>query len=188
MPAATIRPRTGQDLAACVSALATVQRADRYPVDWPEDPEGWLTPGGMLGAWVAAEGPAVQDPAVQEPAVQEPAVQESPVLGHVMLTRADPALADAIGAPAEGLAAVARLFVTTAARRRGLAAGLLGHAARAAVADGLRPVLEVDSGATAAIGLYERSGWRFVRAMTADWHTADGRLAVVHAYSGPPGH
>ncbi|WP_199831064.1 GNAT family N-acetyltransferase [Streptomyces sp. NBRC 110028] len=179
MPAATIRPRTGQDLAACLSALATVQRADRYPVDWPEDPEGWLTPDGMLGAWVAttAEGPAVQEPAVQEPAV----------LGHVMLTRADPALADAIGAPAEGLAAVARLFVTAAARRRGLAAGLLGHAARAAVADGLRPVLEVDSGATAAIGLYERAGWRFVRAMTADWHTADGHLAVVHAYSGPAG-
>jgi len=163
-----IRPRTDQDLAACATALATVQRADRYPVHLPDDPEGWLTPDGMLGAWVAAEGPAV--------------------LGHVTLTRTDPALADAIGAPAEGLAAIARLFVTTTARRRGLAADLLGHAARTAVADGLRPVLEVDSGATAAIGLYERAGWRFVRAMTADWHTADGRLAVVHAYSGPDGH
>ncbi|RNG17655.1 hypothetical protein [Streptomyces botrytidirepellens] len=111
MPAATIRPRTDEDPAACVTALATVQRADRYPVHWPDDPEGWLTPDGMRG-----------------------------------------------------------------------------HAARAALADGLRPVLEVDSGATAAIGLYERAGWRFVRAMTADWHTADGRLAVVHAYSGPAGH
>ncbi|MFI0821571.1 GNAT family N-acetyltransferase [Streptomyces sp. NPDC021098] len=123
MPEATVRPRTGQDLAACVTALATVQRADRYPVHWPDDPEGWLTPDGMLGAWVATEGPAVRGSAVQG----------SAVLGHVMLTRTDPALADAIGAPAEGLAAVARLFVTTAARRRGLAAGLLGHAARAAV-------------------------------------------------------
>ncbi|MFD7500608.1 GNAT family N-acetyltransferase [Streptomyces sp. NPDC059850] len=168
MPAAQIRPRTAQDLASCVSALATVQRADRYPVHWPEDPEGWLTPHDMLGAWVAAEGPAV--------------------LGHVALTRTDPALANAIGAPAEELAAVARLFVSTTARRRGLAAELLGHAARSAEADGLRPVLEVDSGATAAIGLYERAGWRFVSAMTADWHTANGQLAVVHAYSGPAGH
>ena len=172
MPDPTIRPRTGQDLAACVTALATVQRADRYPVNWPDDPERWLTPDGMLGAWVVVAAEGTEGPAV---------------LGHVLLTRTDPALAAAIGAPAEGLAAVARLFVTTAARRRGLAAGLLGHAARAAVADGLRPVLEVDSGATAAIGLYERAGWRFVRAMTADWHTADGRLAVVHAYRGPAG-
>lgn len=182
MPAATIRPRTDQDLAACVTALATVQRADRYPVHWPDDPEGWLAPAGMLGAWVATEG------AEGDSGTEGASGNEGPaVLGHVTLTRTDPALADAIGAPAEGLAAVARLFVTTAARRRGLAAGLLGHAARAAVADGLRPVLEVDSGATAAIGLYERTGWRFVRAMTADWHTADGRLAVVHAYSGPAG-
>ncbi|MGW2329133.1 hypothetical protein ACWC5C_25720 [Streptomyces sp. NPDC001700] len=91
MPAAQLRPRTDEDLAACVSALATVQRADRYPVHWPDDPQGWLTPADMLGAWVAAEGPAV--------------------LGHVTLTRTDP-----------------------------------------------------------------------------DWRTANGQLAVVHAYSGSPGH
>ncbi|SEU25694.1 GNAT family N-acetyltransferase [Nonomuraea wenchangensis] len=54
-----IRPRTPGDLEACVKALAGVHAADRYPVDWPDDPGGWLTPGGLERAWVAAEDGAV---------------------------------------------------------------------------------------------------------------------------------
>ncbi|TMR30037.1 GNAT family N-acetyltransferase [Nonomuraea zeae] len=44
---------------ACVEALAQVQAADRYPVDWPDDPAGWLTPGDGLRAWIAVEAGAV---------------------------------------------------------------------------------------------------------------------------------
>ncbi|MEU7898723.1 GNAT family N-acetyltransferase [Nonomuraea sp. NPDC049152] len=54
-----IRPRTPGDLAACVEALAKVQAADRYPVDWPDDPGGWLTPDDLTEAWVAVEAGAV---------------------------------------------------------------------------------------------------------------------------------
>ncbi|MEW9550488.1 GNAT family N-acetyltransferase [Nonomuraea sp. NPDC050783] len=54
-----IRPRAPEDLEACVRALAQVHPADRYPVDWPDDPGAWLTPRGLHQAWVAAEGGAV---------------------------------------------------------------------------------------------------------------------------------
>ncbi|MEU4514906.1 GNAT family N-acetyltransferase [Nonomuraea wenchangensis] len=54
-----IRPRTPEDLEACVKALAEVRSVDRYPVDWPDDPGGWLTPRGLERAWVAAADMAV---------------------------------------------------------------------------------------------------------------------------------
>ncbi|NUR87057.1 MAG: GNAT family N-acetyltransferase, partial [Nonomuraea sp.] len=50
-----LRPRTEGDLTACAEALAQVHAADRYPVDWPDDPAGWLTPSGLVRAWVAVE-------------------------------------------------------------------------------------------------------------------------------------
>ncbi|SEH01862.1 Acetyltransferase (GNAT) domain-containing protein [Nonomuraea solani] len=54
-----IRPRTPDDLDACVQALAEVQAADRYPVHWPDDPARWLTPDGLAGAWIAIENDSV---------------------------------------------------------------------------------------------------------------------------------
>ncbi|MFF0868493.1 GNAT family N-acetyltransferase [Nonomuraea sp. NPDC003560] len=64
-----VRLRTPADLNACADALALVHAADRYPVDWPADPQGWLTPGDLLRAWVA--------------------VEEGQVLGHVGLAGTD---------------------------------------------------------------------------------------------------
>ncbi|MGW4380792.1 GNAT family N-acetyltransferase [Kitasatospora sp. NPDC004531] len=160
-----IRPRHDDDLPSCVRTLEAVHRADGYPSVWPARPELWLTPPELLGAWVAADGPAL--------------------LGHVALTRADPALAAAVGRPSGQLAAVARLFVDRSARRGGLAAALLERAARAAAGAGRQPVLEVESGAAAAISLYERAGWRFVGSGPGGWSTADGQPAVVRTYLGP---
>ena len=51
-----IRPRLAADLNGCVSALRAVHEADAYPLNWPPDPHSWLTPSGLLEAWVA-EGP-----------------------------------------------------------------------------------------------------------------------------------
>ncbi|TDD45102.1 GNAT family N-acetyltransferase [Nonomuraea terrae] len=62
-----MRPRTPADLDACVEALAAVHAADRYPVDWPDDPARWLTPDDAIEAWIA--------------------VEDGVVLGHVALTR-----------------------------------------------------------------------------------------------------
>jgi GNAT superfamily N-acetyltransferase len=160
-----IRPRADADMSSCVEALRTVHLADRYPVDWPDDPERWLSPRAALGAWVAMAG--------------------SVVLGHVMLVPGDAVLADVVGEPPERLGAVARLFVSVPARGRGLALGLLERVTRAAVVEGLLPVLEVESGAAAAIALYERAGWRFVDTFTGDWRTAAGPPAVLRVYVGP---
>ncbi len=119
----------------------------------------------MLAAWVAVDGPEV--------------------LGHVVLARPGEALASVVGLPARRLVSVARLFVSAAARRRGTAAKLLERAVDEAAAHGLRPVLEVEAGATAAIKLYERAGWRCIGTSAADWTAADGRIAQVRSYVGP---
>lgn len=161
----TVRPRADADLSSCVEALAGVQAADRYPVDWPADPAGWLTPHGMTDAWVVVAG--------------------TDVVGHMALTPPGPALASAAGLPERRLVAVARLFVSTGARRRGVAALLLARAIETGAARGQTPVLEVETAASAAVGLYERAGWRYAGTSTADWTTADGRIARMRAYVAP---
>ncbi|MFD7202592.1 GNAT family N-acetyltransferase [Streptomyces sp. NPDC059893] len=161
----TVRLRAEADLPHCVEALAGVQAADRYPVDRPADPADWLTPHGMTDAWVVVAG--------------------ADVVGHMALTPPGPALATAAGLPERSLLAVARLFVSTRARRRGVAALLLDRAIETGAARGPRPVLEVETAASAAIGLYERAGWRHVGTSTADWTTADGRLARMRVYVAP---
>ncbi|MFG2624502.1 GNAT family N-acetyltransferase [Streptomyces sp. NPDC048473] len=167
MDAIEIRRRRGDDMKACIDALATVHEADRYPAAWPADPGSWLTPHGLLDAWVAVDGPTV--------------------LGHVALTRTEEVLAKKAGMPAAELASVARLFARAGARRRGVAGALLDAVTAAAAADGVRLVLEVEDGGTAAIALYERAGWRYVGSRTDDWTTADGRPARMHAYAAPAG-
>ncbi|MFF1397380.1 GNAT family N-acetyltransferase [Streptomyces sp. NPDC058287] len=161
----TLRPRADADLPRCVEALAGVQAADRYPVDWPADPAGRLTPHGMTDAWVVMAG--------------------ADVVGHMALTPPGLALATTAGLPEWRLLAVARLFVGTRARRRGVAALLLDRAIGTAAARGQTPVLEVETAARAAIGLYERAGRRHVGTSTADWTTADGRLARMRTYLAP---
>jgi GNAT superfamily N-acetyltransferase len=52
MPAA-IRARTREDIEQCARLLRDLDRADRYPLLWPEDVEAWFTPEGLLGSWVA---------------------------------------------------------------------------------------------------------------------------------------
>ncbi|MFD4761313.1 GNAT family N-acetyltransferase [Streptomyces sp. NPDC058439] len=167
MDGTEIRRRRDGDMEACVAALATVHEADRYPTEWPADPGSWLTPHGLLDAWVAVDGPTV--------------------LGHVALTRTGEVLAQEAGLPAAELASVARLFARSEARRRGVASALLDMVRTAAAADGVRLVLEAEEGGAAAIALYERAGWRHVGSRTDDWTTADGRPARMHAYMAPVG-
>jgi GNAT superfamily N-acetyltransferase len=160
-----IRPRRDEDLPACAEALFGVHEKDRYPVHWPADPQQWLTPDEMLGAWVAAAGPSI--------------------LGHVVLTQAGAMIAEAVGIPAARLATVARMFVSVDARRGGLATDLLDRAAQAAADAGLRAVLEVDADATGAVAFYERAGWRQVGSGTSDWIGRDGLPAKVRFYMAP---
>lgn len=158
-----IRRRRDTDMKACLDALFTVYEEDRYPARWPADPAGWLTPDGLLAAWVAVEGPDV--------------------LGHVALTRTDDVLAAEAGLPADELASVSRLFARASARRRRVAQALLDVVADAA--EGRRLVLEVEDGGRGAIALYERAGWRRTGSRPGDWTTADGRTALLHTYLAP---
>jgi ribosomal-protein-alanine N-acetyltransferase len=47
-----IRSRAATDLDDCVRLLAEVHKTAGYPVNWPADPDGWLSPDEALGCWV----------------------------------------------------------------------------------------------------------------------------------------
>src|SRR5690349_17342941 len=101
----TVRPRTDDDLEQCVLILEQVHRADAYPMFWPEDPAKWLSPRGMLGAWVAHH--------------------DGRVAGHIDLRAADADASAAVWAgatslPPERLAAIGRFFVSPDCRGRGV--------------------------------------------------------------------
>jgi GNAT superfamily N-acetyltransferase len=162
-----VRDREAGDLDPCVAALAAVHQTSGYPTNWPADPARWLTPSGILRAWIAMSS-------------------EVPVAGHVIL-RQVPAGATAGSASAGPAAAapaaeVSRLFVVPAARGQGVGRALLEEAARWAAASGLDLVLEVTDHLRAARALYERTGFRLVSTTQADWTTPDGQPVTLHHY------
>lgn len=111
----------------------------RYPVNWPADSASWLTPPGMIGAWVA--------------------IIDSGVVGHIALTAAD--LPDA--------ARVERLFADPSTPGRGIGRALLDAAQVEATRRNLRLGLEVADNCVAAIALYRRLGWREVGRAPIAW-------------------
>ncbi len=100
-----IRDRTAADLPQCVAVLTEVHRLDRYPLNWPADPERWLSPTDALHAWVAK-------------------TERGSILGHVAVHRVCPATVPASTPAAE----VSRLFVAPAARGYNVGTQLLTHA------------------------------------------------------------
>lgn len=168
----SIRDRTGNDLQECVRVLGEVHRSDGYPVNWPEDPAGWLSRGSELGAWIVEA--------------------DGRVAGHVSLA---PGGADDVApgvwsehgaerAP-DRTAVLGRLFVAPRARGRGVGALLIGRAVERARHAGLHPVLDVVSTDTAAMALYERLGWQPMATVQRQW--TPGRTVTLHCYSAPPG-
>jgi GNAT superfamily N-acetyltransferase len=153
----TIRAREAADLDACVQALADVHQGSGYPTNWPADPARWLTPPGLLQAWIATSA-------------------EVPVAGQVILCRG------AAGPAGEGAAEVSRLFVVPAARRRGVAQALLRQAIDWAAASDLDLMLEVTDHLGAARALYERTGFRLVSTGQAAWTAPDGQPVTLHTY------
>lgn len=166
----TIRQKEPRDLPACASLLRDVHAADRYPLHLPDDPMSFVEVHDALGAWVALDDGAL--------------------VGHVCLRpEANPKMmavaSEATGLPYEGLAVVARLFVSPSARRRGVGVGLLRHAASEAWALGRQPVLDVVlHSASPAVALYEREGWRMVG--TAQLTFRSGETVDEAVYVGPP--
>ncbi|WP_105972023.1 GNAT family N-acetyltransferase [Streptomyces geranii] len=163
-----IRPRTEADLDACVRVLATVHERNAYPVNWPTDPPGWLTPDALLAAWVA-EG--------------ENGESGEGILGHIVLSRSgegDAAAALWTGGPT---AVVNRLYVDPAARGRGVGAALLARAVTEAGSRSLHPVLDVASTDTAAAALYERQSWTLLAEVEQEW--GPDQRVKVRCYTAP---
>jgi GNAT superfamily N-acetyltransferase len=159
MPEIRIRDRRPCDLEGCVEALLAVHVSDGYPMNWPGDPVGWLSPADGLRAWVAvADGIGV--------------------VGHVMVQGAD--------GKSTQVASVARLFVGPQARGQGLGARLLGHARQWAEDRGIGLVLEVVADERSrAFALYERTGWRRTDTQEAPWTGPDGKTVLLHRYALP---
>lgn len=166
----SIRTRNEGDIAGCVVTLADVHREDHYPLEWPADPRAWLSPEGLLAAWVAED--------------------DGEVLGHVALCTADPGeIADrwcaALGRDVSALAEIARLFVSPQARGKSLGAALLSRASAEARQRRQHPVLEVVGSDRAAIALYERQGWRLVGSLQVPWSTPREEAPLLHAFVAP---
>ncbi|MET8079502.1 GNAT family N-acetyltransferase [Streptomyces sp. NPDC005303] len=162
-----VRPRTDDDVEACVRALAQVHRRDGYPVNWPARPGDWLTQASGLGGWVAD--------------------LDGRVAGHVSLSRSTagdlaPVLwGERNGTGPQQAAVVGRLFVAPQARGHGIGALLMGRAVREARHRGLHPVLDVVASDTAAAALYERLGWTRLATVEQRWSVS--QVVTVHCYS-----
>jgi GNAT superfamily N-acetyltransferase len=156
MTAPVVRERRPEDLVACVAGLAAGYQVDGYPLNWPADPAGWLTPAGLLHAWVAEV--------------------DGVVVGHVGVQAGD----------RPGEAVVTRLFVVPAARRRSAATALMTAALGWAADRGLRLRLEIADGPRAgAIAFYERAGWRFTHTTAAPFTDPDGGPVTLRHYEAP---
>ncbi|MEU8483205.1 hypothetical protein [Streptomyces sp. NPDC048641] len=161
----TVRPRTDADLPCCVEVLAGVQAAGCRPVDRPADPESRLTPLGMTEARSSWRAPTSSD-TWRSPRQDLPWHRPPDCPRHTWWPWR--ASSSAPAAPARsGPLLLDRAIETGAARER-------------------TAVLEVETAASAAIGLYERLGRRHAGTSTADWTTADGRLARMRTYVAPP--
>ncbi|MEV7773024.1 GNAT family N-acetyltransferase [Kitasatospora sp. NPDC086791] len=166
-----VRPRRADDLPDCVRVLGVVHSADHYPADWPDHPAAWLTPDGLLAAWIAES--------------------DGRPAGHVGLARSGPGdLAPALwsrrtGGRPELTAVIGRLYVAPGARGHHLGARLLACAVTHARALGLHPVLDVLATDTAAVALYRRLGWTHLGSGDQQW--ASGRTVTVHCFAAPRG-
>ncbi|MEI7034073.1 GNAT family N-acetyltransferase [Streptomyces pratensis] len=148
MPTATVRPRESRDLAEAATVLTAVHESDGYPVEGVEDPQAWLSPEGLLAAWVAEV--------------------DGGVVGHVAINSPQPGeevarlWREKSGDDDSRIGVLARLFVAREARKESAGKRLVEAATAYARARRLRLVLEVLTKDAAAIRLYERLGWQCI--------------------------
>ncbi|MFC8078655.1 GNAT family N-acetyltransferase [Streptomyces sp. NPDC057307] len=177
----SVRRRDVSDLDACVRVLAEVHENDGYPVNWPPEPAGWLTPPGSL-AGSPAESPA-------ESGAAWVALLDGRIVGHSCLSpaRSGDAAPDVwsgrTGMGPEKTAVVSRLFVSPKDRGHGIGALLLAETVREARERGLHPVLDVVTTDRAAAALYERQGWTLMATREQRW--GPDQTVQVHCFAAP---
>ena len=139
-----IRQRLDSDLPQAAEGLVRVHAKDGYPVEGVSQPKKWLTPDGMINAWVA--------------------VKSGIVVGHVAVNRPADEWAVSLWIERSGdsisrVAVLARLFVVPEARNLAAGESLMHAAVDYARSEGIRLVLDVLAKDAAAIRLYTRLGW-----------------------------
>jgi GNAT superfamily N-acetyltransferase len=162
----SIRVRGSVDLSSCVDVLARVHAVGGYPTNWPADPARWLTPSGLIEAWVASVGDVA-------------------VAGHMVITQPHGGEVGHGGLGGHGGRAaveIGRLFVDPEARRQGVARALMRHATDWATERGTGLTLQVTDHLRAAQALYERTGFQLAETSVAHWTTPDGQPVTVHRY------
>jgi len=163
-----VRPRTDDDLDACVRMATIIRDLDGYPTRRPLDLREFLASPDAFGAWVAE--------------------REGQVVGHVALHRhSTPEVlamaSQALLRPVEQLGVVARLLVSPDTRREKVGLTLLNTASSEAIRRDLWPILDVVTTFEAAVNLYESCGWVRVGQVTFRFH--DGGSVEEFVYLGP---
>lgn len=164
-----LRPRTADDLPACLALMRSTHERDGYPRYWRPDPERFLVNATEQAAWVAE--------------------RDEEVVGHIAVHDAaeDPTLAAAqrrTGRSPAALAVVARLLVSPTLRRAGVGRSLLQHATSWAHAQGRQPVLDVLQEAVGASRMYEGLAWQRLEPLVLP---IEGHPSLhLWVYLGPP--
>ncbi|NEB36764.1 GNAT family N-acetyltransferase [Streptomyces sp. SID14515] len=168
MPRAIVRPRESRDLAEAATVLTAVHESDGYPVEGVEAPEAWLSPEGLLTAWVAElDGNLVGHVAINSP-------QPGEEVARIWREKS--------GDDNSGIGVLARLFVAREARKESAGKQLVEAATTYARKRHLRLVLEVLTKDAAAIRLYERLGWQRIGETV---HTFDGKQVDAVCFVAP---
>jgi GNAT superfamily N-acetyltransferase len=185
MDTVTIRDREPDDLRRCAELLGEVHRCDGYPLNWPSDPLRWLCASDVLHAWIAEAGGAVVGHVSLHRGAAAPAAHQNAAPAAPAAPAAHQNSAPAARQhPAAGTVEVGRLFVAPAFRRRHVATGLLQQARRWAADHHAGLTLEVvDDGRSAAIALYEGSGWQHADTTAANWTAPDGSAVTLRRYT-----
>ncbi len=159
-----IRRREESDLPGCAAVLEEVYVQDGYPVEGVDDALGWLTPDGLVDAWVAEA--------------------DGKVVGHLCVTAERGEDAARLWQARDGrpVGIMARLFVHPDARGHSLGEGLTVAAMKDAHERGTRLVLDVMEKDRAAIRLYERLGWDRLGEIS---HVVGDRRVPAFAYVSP---
>lgn len=161
-----IRPRSEDDIPALVEALEDVYSTDGYPIEGTAAAASFLTPAGLVEAWVAVRGGV---------AVGQIAV----VAGGHDAVRAWVDLPGS-GGRAETTVVAARFFVRKHARGYGLGRALIEKTCLWARQNGMRIVMNVLAKDQDAMRLYEKIGFR--RFGEGEYQYDEGKRSTQYFY------
>lgn len=169
-----VRERVAQDLPELADMVRRDQPSTGYPINFPDDLEGWIAANPVETAFVAvADGQICGHVAVR------PAAGADDGDGQLL-----PLWAQAHGVPEEQCAAVSKLMVGADRHGTGVGAALLSAAVTWMLSHDRYPCLDVLplEGPRSAVGFYERRGWTAVGEVRASWVRSEWPPLVAMIY------